>query len=227
MSELIKIALIMNQNNYAGREYLSKLTDLQIDVISIGEYPEFDNDEEERCGNLWRPESEQDLYKHFNFYSFKSLKSKELEEFLISKNYHIGIQGGTGIIKSNIIRLFSLGLLNFHPGDLPYYRGCSAPEWQLYEQKEIVATAHKIDEGIDSGAILLKKELNVSLKSYAHFRASIYPETSKFVRDVILDIIRGDDLILKSVSQDERQAIYRKYIGEEKINELKKMLSNT
>ena len=217
----------MNQNSYVCREYLSKLTDLQIDVISIGEYPEFDHDEEERCGNLWKPESEQELSKHFNFYSFKNLNSKELEEFLISKNYHIGIQGGTGIIKSNIIQLFSLGLLNFHPGDLPYYRGCSAPEWQLYEQKEIVSTAHKIDEGIDTGVILLKKELDVSLKSYVHFRASIYPETSKFVRDVILDIIRGDDLISKSVPQDERQAIYRKYIGEEKINGLKKMLSNT
>ena len=51
MSELIKIALIMNQNNYAGREYLSKLTDLQIDVISIGEYPEFDNDGREQIEN--------------------------------------------------------------------------------------------------------------------------------------------------------------------------------
>ena len=40
-----------------------------------------------------------------------------------------------------------------------------------------------------------------------------------------MDIIRGDDLILKSVSQDERQAIYRKYIGEEKINELKEEIS--
>ena len=217
----------MNQNSYPGREYLSKLKDLKIDVISIGEYPEFNNYEEERCGNLWKPEPVQELSKHFDFYSFKSLKSKKLEEFLISKNYHVGIQGGTGIIKSNIIRLFNFGLFNFHPGDLPHYRGCSAPEWQLYEQKEIVSTAHIIDKGIDTGAIFSKKELDVSLRSYAHFRASIYPETSKFVRDVILDIIRRDDLNLKLVPQDEEQAKYRKYIGAKKINELKKMLSGS
>ena len=60
-----------------------------------------------------------------------------------------------------------------------------------------------------------------------HFRASIYPETSKLIRDVIMAIIRGDDLILKSVPQDERQAINRKYIGEEKINEIRKMLLKT
>jgi methionyl-tRNA formyltransferase len=227
MSALIKIAMIMNQNSYAGREYLSKLKDLEIDVILIGSYPEFNHDEEERCGNLWKPESEKELSDYFNFYSFKSLNSNELEEFLISKNYHVGIQGGTGIIKSNIIRLFSLGLLNFHPGDLPFYRGCSAPEWQLYEQNKIVSTAHKIDEGIDTGEIISKRELNVSLKTYAHFRASIYPETSKFVRDIILSIINGDDLILKSFPQNEQQSIYRKYIGDEKINELKKILSNS
>ena len=74
---------------------------------------------------------------------------------------------------------------------------------------------------------LSQKELKVSLKTYAHFRASIYPETSKFVRDVILSIINGNDLILKSYPQNEQQSMYRNYIGEEKINELKKMLSNS
>ena len=47
----------------------------------------------------------------------------------------------------------------------------------------------------------------------------------------VTDIIRGDDLISKSVPQDERQAIYRKYIGEEKIiyeikSELMKLIKN-
>ena len=127
--------------------------------MSIGEYPEFDCGEDERCGNLWKPASEQELSKYFYFNIFKSLKSKGLEKFLKLKNYHIGIQGGKGIIKPNIIKLFSLGLLNFHSSDLPYYRGCSAPEWQLYEQKKIISTAHKIDECIDTGAILKKKSL--------------------------------------------------------------------
>ena len=227
MKNQIKIALIMNKNCYPGREYLSNLKDLDVDVISIGHYPELDEDEDARCGNLWEPESVKELAKYFNFYNFPSLKSKELEKFLNFQNYHIGIQGGTGILKSNIIKLFHFGLLNFHPGDLPIYRGCSAPEWQLYEQKKIICTAHLIDEGIDSGAIILKKELNVSLKSYEHFRASIYPETSNFVREVILDIIDGDDLLMNAVMQDEEQAMYREYIGQEKINEIKEILANS
>ena len=58
---------IMNQNCYPGREYLSNLKNLDIDVLSIGQYPEIDRDEEERCGNLWKPESEQTLSEYFNF----------------------------------------------------------------------------------------------------------------------------------------------------------------
>lgn len=61
---------------------------------------------------------------------------------------------------------------------------------------------------------------------YEHFRASIYPETSNFVREVILDIIDGDDLLMNAVMQDEEQAMYREYIGQEKINEIKEILAN-
>ena len=219
-----KIALIMNQNCYSGREYLSHLKDIDIDVISIGKYPEFDKDEEERCGNYWKPETEEVLSQHFEFFNFESLKSNELEEFLLSKNYDLGIQGGTGILRPNIINLFKKGLLNFHPGDLPKYRGCSAPEWQLFDKKEIVCSAHIIDIGIDSGAILAKKVLNIRLESYEYFRASIYPEVSKFVREIILDLLKSDILILNAISQDEDIAIYRDYIGYDRIQKLKEIL---
>ena len=70
-----KIALIMNQNCYSGREYLSHLKDIDIDVISIGKYPEFDKDEEKRCGNYWKPETEEALSQHFEFFNFESLNS--------------------------------------------------------------------------------------------------------------------------------------------------------
>ncbi len=132
----------------------------------------------------------------------------------------MGIQGGTGILKDNIISNFNFGILNFHPGDLPFYRGCSAPEWQLFENKPIISTCHLIDEGIDTGPILKKKKLNVSMKSYESFRSSIYPQTSIFVYEVIQDLI-NEKLELKFKIQDKKTAVYRKYIGHESILELK------
>ena len=213
----MNIALIMNDNSYAGREYLSKLifSGFKIDVIIIGNFPSFDMDEDKRCGGLWNPPSQNVLLKKLDFYKFNSLKSLKLENLLSLKKYHLGIQGGTGILKHNIINKFKYGIINFHPGDLPYYRGCSAPEWQLYEGNDIVSTCHLIDEGIDSGPILAKKKLNFEYNSYFEFRSKIYKETSKFVVDIVEKIIvKGK--ILELEFQNEKNSKYRSYIGDKK-----------
>jgi len=216
-----KIALIMNQNSYAGREFLSHLKGMNVDVISIGSYGSVEKAEEERCGGLWKPAAEEDLKDHFAFFNFKSLSSKDLQEFLSKKQYQLGVQGGTGILKNNIIEKFSIGIINFHPGDLPAYRGCSAPEWQLYEGKDIFCTAHFIDSNIDTGDIICKRKLNLNLNSYEKFRASVYPEIAVFVRELIWDLQKSDDLIRGAWAQNEDEAKYRKNIDDKHLEELK------
>ena len=182
----MEISLIMNQNSYVGREYLEALKkeDIKVDVLSIGLHPERDLIEEERCGKLWSPKDQVSLAKYHYFYNFPHLKSKQLNRFLIMKKYDLGIQGGTDIIKENIIDKYKLGILNFHPGLLPQYRGCSAPEWQIYENKNVYSTCHIIDKGIDTGKIVAKKQLNTNYKSYYHFRASIYKENDENDSDI-------------------------------------------
>jgi len=219
----------MNNNSYAGREYLDKLQkrSINIDVILIGQYSELDSIEEERSGGLWKPKPLSSLKESFDFYKFSSLKSKKLISFLKDKNYYLCIQGGTGILDQELISCFSIGILNFHPGDLPLYRGSSAPEWQRWENKPIVSTCHLIDEGIDSGPIYNKKILNVKEDSYHSFRASIYPETAIFVADTI-ELISdkiNQNIEIKFNAQDQSQAKYRRYIGEDKISIIKKSFS--
>ena len=223
----MNIALIMNDNSYAGREYLSKLifSGFKIDVIIIGNFPSFDLDEDKRCGGLWNPPSQNVLLKKLDFYKFNSLKSLKLENLLSLKKYHLGIQGGTGILKDNVINKFKYGIINFHPGYLPFYRGCSAPEWQLYEGNDIVSTCHLIDEGIDSGPILAKKKLNLEYTNYYEFRSKIYIETSKFVVDIVEEIANKGKMLELEI-QNEKHSKYRTYIKEEKINELKIKLIN-
>ena len=224
MSLKFRISLIMNQNSYSGREYLFHLknSNIKVDVLSIGNFPKRNRIEDERCGGLWKPESQKFLLKYHDFFFFDSLKSKKLVDFLNYKNYDIGIQGGTGIISNLIIKKFKLGILNFHPGLLPKYRGCSAPEWQIYEGEKVYSTCHLIDKNIDTGDILKVKRLDISKKSYQEFRASIYIETSKFVVKMIEEIISNKGFKKKPYKQNEKHARYLKFIGEEKINFIKK-----
>ena len=173
----MKFAIIMNHNSYAGREYLSKIidTNLKLDVISIGKFDTENDLENKRCNNLWKPKKFDVLVKNFNHFNFCSLNDSNLIDFLEEKQYDFGIQGGTGIIGDKVINKFIYGILNFHPGDLPKYRGCSSPEWQLYENQPIIATCHIIDNNIDTGDIYSKKILSVDRNNYFSFRASIYP----------------------------------------------------
>ena len=215
-----KLALIMNEHSYAGREYLSRLKDFDIDVICIGSFPKISTIEEERCNGLWKPPAQSDLELLFDFYYFNSLESSDLKLHLSKKNYFLGIQGGTGIIDEGLINFFKLGIINFHPGDLPNYRGCSAPEWQLLNRKEIICTVHKLTKNIDAGPIIFKKRLNVNLDSYQKFRSSIYPEISILVREILCKALLDEQFIRNAKPQDETKAKYWRYHGEKNLRNI-------
>lgn len=54
------------------------------------------------------------------------------------------------------------GFINLHAGKLPQYRGRNVINWALINgEREIGITAHVVDDGIDSGDILLQKTLPI------------------------------------------------------------------
>ena len=69
------------------------------------------------------------------------------------------INGGLPILKKNILDLPKKGFLNAHPGILPKYRGQNPVQWSIHNFDPVGATIHLIDENIDTGPILIKKEL--------------------------------------------------------------------
>ena len=218
----MNVAIILNDNSYPGREYLSAIIShgLKIDAVVIGSFSEFDNEEDERCGGLWSPPQQDSLFRDLSVYRFSSLNDGALLRFLRERKYDFGIQGGTGILKAPIIDSFRYGILNFHPGKLPEYRGCSAPEWQLLEGKDVVCTCHLIDDGIDSGKVYRYKVLfDRGVRDYYKMRAGIYPRISNFVVEILKEL--DEEFPNRCFEQDESKAIYRKYIGNDLIEKLK------
>lgn len=218
----VKFALLMNQNSYSGREYLSALKNcgIKLDVIQIGKHPEYDLLEEERCGGKWKPNKVSNFMDFFDFFYFDSLNEFEKENSFDSK-YDIAIQGGTGILNQRHIDKFNIGILNFHPGDLPLYRGCSTPEWQLIDKRDVICTCHLIDKGIDSGPIYKKKILELDLSDYHSFRSTVYPEIARFQAEVVKEIIYNNSLVYPLVEQQELDAVFRPLICDKKLKLLK------
>jgi methionyl-tRNA formyltransferase len=62
------------------------------------------------------------------------------------------------IFKNRIINIPKLKTINCHAGKLPYYRGRNILNWVLInDDSEFGITVHYIDEGIDTGDIILQK----------------------------------------------------------------------
>ncbi len=62
------------------------------------------------------------------------------------------------ILKTEILGVAPLGFINCHAGALPYYRGRNILNWVLINDgKEFGVTVHYVDEGIDTGDIILQK----------------------------------------------------------------------
>ena len=81
-----------------------------------------------------------------NFHDVSTLELiKSLEPDII-------IQGGSGILKNEMITIPSVGVINSHPGKLPEYRGCNSVEWAIYNDEKLSSTSHFIDSGIDTNA---------------------------------------------------------------------------
>jgi len=73
-------------------------------------------------------------------------------DFIISYNYRI-------IIRPEIIDLLPNRIVNLHTSYLPYNKGASPNIWSFIENTPCGITIHEIDNGIDTGNILLQEKI--------------------------------------------------------------------
>lgn len=67
------------------------------------------------------------------------------------------------IIKPPLLNLPPLGFINCHAGRLPFYRGRNVLNWALINgESSFGITVHYLDEGIDTGDIILQEEIPIT-----------------------------------------------------------------
>ena len=85
----------------------------------------------------------------------------ESEKMLEGLRPDIIILAGTRIIKPNIIKIPSVGIINAHPGLLPKYRGVDVIPWAILNGDEPGVTLHFVDKGVDTGRIIQKQKIQI------------------------------------------------------------------
>ena len=88
----------------------------------------------------------------------------ENQNFIEALDPDLIVFTGGGLIKDNILSIPQIGVLNCHTGILPEFRGMDVVEWTAAEGRAndvgFGATLHLMDQGVDTGPILIKSNLN-------------------------------------------------------------------
>lgn len=88
--------------------------------------------------------------------------SKKFRTYLETLDLDIIINQSQNIIKKELLNIPKIGILNRHNALLPKNRGRLTPFWVVYNgDKETGVSIHFVEEGIDSGEIIVQKKYKV------------------------------------------------------------------
>tara|TARA_B100001059_G_C17836401_1_gene588470 strand:+ start:470 stop:1363 length:894 start_codon:yes stop_codon:yes gene_type:complete len=130
-----------------------------------------------------------DYLKHKNVNSdeFILLLEKYNPDLFVSMSFN-------QIFKSKIFNLPKYKTINCHAGKLPFYRGRNVLNWVLInDEKEFGITVHFVDEGIDTGDIILQKSFQITDQdSYKTLLEKAYIECANILYDAVLLFKKGN-----------------------------------
>jgi methionyl-tRNA formyltransferase len=114
------------------------------------------------------------------------------------------------IIPKEIFNIAKFRTINIHPSYLPAYRGQHVINWAIINgEKETGVTIHYIDEGIDTGDIILQKKIEILFDDTAQtLHDKIYLIACELLHNVINNITCGKEIIGKK--QNDANATYFK-----------------
>jgi methionyl-tRNA formyltransferase len=93
------------------------------------------------------------------------------------------------IIKKELLEIPHIGILNVHPSMLPAYRGVKPTFWVLKNNMSKTGiTIHFVDEGIDTGKILVQKKIDILPYDSVD---SLLKRTSEIGAKVLLEAIES------------------------------------
>jgi methionyl-tRNA formyltransferase len=109
------------------------------------------------------------------------------------------------IIPQWMIDLPRLGNLNLHASLLPRYRGAAPIQWAIANGESVTGvTTMRIDAWLDTGNILMQREISIDLKDTAE---TLGPKLASIGADLMVETLRGlDSGQVRPTPQDHSRA---------------------
>jgi len=145
-------------------------------------------------------------------------KIRENEEFRTQlatiKPDAIIVVGYGRLIPQWMIDLPRFGNLNLHASLLPKYRGAAPIQWAIANGESITGvTTMRIDSGLDTGDILLQRELPIAPEDTAE---TLGPKLAAIGSELMVETLRGlEDGQVHPIPQDHSQATLAPILAKE------------
>ena len=148
-------------------------------------------------------------------YQPTTLKTDETFNLLKSLNPELIVVVAYGkILPKNILDLPKFGCINVHASLLPKYRGSAPIQWSIVlGEKTTGVTTMYMDEGVDTGDILLTKEVEIlSTDTGGTLFDKLAQVGAELLEETCTLLIKGN---LKRIKQDDSLATYAPIIKKE------------
>lgn len=154
------------------------------------------------------------LIKVANKYGLTTIKQRKvanqaiIKKIKASKPEIIFCIGGTQIIPKGVLSIPTLGCLNIHPALLPKYRGRYSTAHAIFNGEEYTGvTVHWMDEGIDSGPIILQEKIKIEESDTAYSLYKKFTIVGEKLFIMFLNLWLSEKKI-PAVAQNESEATY-------------------
>ena len=103
-----------------------------------------------------------------SFFMMKSLNNEELIQIVKENKIRVAISvNWKYTIPKNFLDLFECGILNFHLGNLPDYKGNATVNWSIINgEDKIYGNIHKMDPELDAGDVISRKAIPITDQTY-------------------------------------------------------------
>ena len=157
-----------------------------------------------------------------------SHNSKDMKKLLLNEKFDYLINVGTQLkIQKKIIESARFGIINIHPGILPYYRGCTCVEWAIYNDERIGKTIHLMNSEYDTGNILSIEKYNFKKSdTYVDIRLKVYLKGIKLVGKILKKIKLGALKEIDYTLQHKSDGKFWRPIDKYKLNKVFNKIKN-
>lgn len=136
-----------------------------------------------------------------------SLNDRGSQEALREHAPDLVIYAGGGIMGREFLETARLGVINAHGGPLPQFRGMNAVEWPLLHGVKPAVTVYRLNAGIDTGDIHLRRHIPVADDASV---LSLRGEAARTAIEALLDAV--DDLAAgRTMPQPQSPEMGRSY----------------